>query len=415
MNDSKKTYAAILLGNVLEHYDSALFSLLSPVFAPLFFPEADPLTALILTYCMVPIGIIAKPLGSLFFGFIGDNKGRKEALVISLAGMAITTGLMGFIPVYEQVGRLSQLFLLLSRFLQAFFAAGETMGGAIFLLENSEEEKKDFISGLFGSSTIAGILLASGAVSLLFFLEFIDQGWRILYLFGFLTALSVLFLRTGVNVGTKDQIKKRGQKYAKFSWHPFLTIMLVSGFSYASYAVSLVLMNGFVPLIANVSLDEMMHVNTLLLFLDCLLLPIFGILAKRYSREKMMMLSSMAAFLIAIPLFSALEGATYMTAFIIRMIFIIMGVGFSAPYHSWAQNLVPYEERYMTLSFAYSLGSQIFGTPTVALSLWLFKTTGWVGSAAFYWMMLACGAMYCIACQKKSSLATHSRGLFKLF
>src|SRR5215208_4599886 len=91
---------SILLGNLFEHYDNALFSLLSPFLAPLFFPGQDPLTALILTYCIIPLGMIARPIGSLFFGYIGDTRGRKEALVLTLSGMAIVTTLMGFMPTY---------------------------------------------------------------------------------------------------------------------------------------------------------------------------------------------------------------------------------------------------------------------------------------------------------------------------
>src|SRR5262245_113042 len=93
---------SMLLGNLFEHYDTALFGLLSPFLAPLFFPGQDPLTALILTYCIIPLGMIARPIGSLIFGYIGDTRGRKEALVLSLMGMAIITTIMGFMPTYQQ-------------------------------------------------------------------------------------------------------------------------------------------------------------------------------------------------------------------------------------------------------------------------------------------------------------------------
>ena len=76
------------LGNLFEHYDTALFGFLSPFLAPLFFPDQDPVTALILTFAMIPLGMLARPIGSLAFGYIGDVYGRANALFISLIGMS---------------------------------------------------------------------------------------------------------------------------------------------------------------------------------------------------------------------------------------------------------------------------------------------------------------------------------------
>ena len=80
------------LGNLFEHYDTALLGFLSPFLAPLIFPEKDPMTALILTYAIIPLGMVARPLGSLVFGYIGDVYGRKHALFLTLAGMSLISG-----------------------------------------------------------------------------------------------------------------------------------------------------------------------------------------------------------------------------------------------------------------------------------------------------------------------------------
>ncbi len=123
---------SMLLGNLFEHYDTALFSLLSPFLASLFFPNQDPLTALILTYCIIPLGMIIRPLGSLVFGYIGDTLGRKEALVLSLFGMAIVTGAMGFLPTYHQVGFLAPILLSLGRIFQNFLLREKQWGSNLF-------------------------------------------------------------------------------------------------------------------------------------------------------------------------------------------------------------------------------------------------------------------------------------------
>lgn len=123
----------VCLGNLFEHYDTALFGFLSPFLAPLIFPKEEPITALILTYAIIPLGMLARPLGSLVFGFIGDVCGRKHALFLTLAGMSLVSGCIALSPTYAQAGIVAPIIFCLGRILQNFLAAGETMGGAIFL------------------------------------------------------------------------------------------------------------------------------------------------------------------------------------------------------------------------------------------------------------------------------------------
>ena len=397
---------SMMVGNLFEHYDNALFGLLSPFIAPLFFPEQDPLTALILTYCIIPLGMIARPIGSLVFGYIGDTRGRRKALVLTLSGMAIVTTLMGLMPTYQQAGLLAPFLLALGRLLQNFFAAGETIGGAIYLIENTPEPYKNIMSSLYSASTVAGILLASLGVSILCALDVIQDCWRLLYVFGCSTALCAVLLRMKIVwkspflTASPPSSFKSALKSCWNSRYAVITIAIASGFSYACYTVPLVMINGLVPLVSSISKMEMMHLNTLMLGVDFLLLPLFGILANRFSREKMMITSAALAGVAGCSLFWFLQGASHFTIVLIWLILIIIGVWFSAPFYSWTQNLVPHSYRYTTISFAYAIGTQLLGGPTAAISLWLFQKTNWIISAGCYWMFLGLLASYFIAKQK---------------
>lgn len=397
---------SVLLGNLFEHYDAALFSLLSPFLASLFFSDQEPVTALISTYCLIPLGMIARPLGSLVFGYIGDKHGRKEALMLSLLGMALITGTMGFLPTYHQVGILAPILLSISRLFQNFFSAGETMGGAIYLMENSSESQKNFVSSLYSASTIAGILLASGGISLLCAFNLLEGYWRMLYFSGCLTAIFATYFRSNtllksivMNFPANIPVKS----IFKSCWderRALVAIAITSGFSYASYTLSLVLLNGFAPLVSSVSQAEMMHLNTFLLGLDFLLLPCFGLLANRFSREKMMIMAGVLALISSSPLFYLLQGASLLTVILIRVFFVLIGVWFSAPLHAWLQSLLPTSQRYTLISLGYALGSQLLGSPSAAVSLWLFQKTGWSISVGWYWMSLGILASYCVANQR---------------
>ncbi len=63
----------VVIGNILYHFDRALFGLLTPFLAPLFFPQIDPIYALICMYAIAPLGVLVKPLGALIFGYWGDR------------------------------------------------------------------------------------------------------------------------------------------------------------------------------------------------------------------------------------------------------------------------------------------------------------------------------------------------------
>lgn len=392
MNKSKIQLWNTCFGNLFEHYDTALFGFLSPFLAPLIFPEHDSLTALILTYAIIPLGMLARPLGSLFFGYIGDTYGRNHTLFLTLLGMALVSGAIAFSPTYAQAGIFAPLIFCLGRALQNFFTAGETMGGAIYLLENSKEKHHDLLSSLYCCSTMGGHLLASLGVYLCSYHN-IESGWRYLYLGGSITAIFACtsrYAKPTVNLSKtlsppitalKDTLKSCRK--------PLLIIVLASGFAHATYSIALVLMNGFIPLVTSLTTTEVMKINTYMLIFDFCALPFFGWLATRMPREKLMLAASLAVIIFSIPLILLLQEASLAVVICIRAFLVIFGVSFFAPFHAWAQQLVPPQHRYLIISFGYALGSQLFGGPTAAFALWCYQQTGMVSSICWYWMALA--------------------------
>jgi MFS family permease len=280
------------------------------------------------------------------------------------------------------------------------------MGGAIFLLENSAEKRHDLLSGFYNASTIGGHLLASFGVYLLSHYAMIDPGWRLLYLFGCITALFGSMIRRQIHFPV-DSVKfsQTLSNLGRIFWtcrRPLLLIAISSGFASANYSIALVLMNGFIPLVSSFTKTEIMEINSYLLIFDFCALPFFGWLASKVSREKLMLSASLGVVLFAMPLFMLLEGASLMGIIGIRTCLVISGVAFFAPFHAWAQQLIPPAYRYAVISFGYALGSQVIGGPTAAISLWCFKKTEIVSSVSWYWMVLAIASSLAIAMTLKA-------------
>lgn len=389
------------LGNLFEHYDTALFGFLTPFLAPLIFPKHDPITALILTYAIIPLGMVARPIGSLVFGYIGDVYGRDYALFITLSGMSFVSGCIALSPTYLQVGLIAPILFFLGRILQNFLAAGETMGGAIFLLENSSEKRHDLLSSIYSASTMGGHLLASFGVFIIGHYNITCPGWRFLYLGGCITALFGCIIRRSYKpVHNPVKFSENFANLKGLFWkhkQPMILITICSGFARACYSIALIFMNGFIPLVSAITKTEIMKINTYLLILDFAALPFFGWLASKMNREKLMLSASMGVLLFSTPLLLSLKGASLLGVIGVRVVFVVFGVAFFAPFHAWTQQLIPSNCRYAVISLGYALGSQLLGSPTAALALWCYQKTGNVSSVCWYWMGLAFASSLSIA------------------
>ena len=158
----KRARIATCLANILDHFDTSLYGFLVPILAPLFFPKSDPVVALIQGYGIVIIGFITRPLGAWYFGKQADLVGPHAALITTIMGMTATTFCFTLLQPYEHWGVGGAIGLCLLRGIQNFFGAGETSIAGLYVLEGAETNQQHPITSLYLSSTMIGILLASG-------------------------------------------------------------------------------------------------------------------------------------------------------------------------------------------------------------------------------------------------------------
>src|SRR5688572_1881961 len=133
----KRLAMASIAGTALEYYDFAVYNLLAAlVFNKLFFPSADPLTGTVLAFATYFVGYASRPLGGILFGRLGDRRGRRHVLVMTLLIMGARTMLIGLLPTYEKIGVLAPLLLVVLRFVQGMALGGEWAGAVLLSVEH---------------------------------------------------------------------------------------------------------------------------------------------------------------------------------------------------------------------------------------------------------------------------------------
>lgn len=199
-SDLVKASVSGWLGTTLEFMDFQLYSLgAALVFHEVFFPEQSGAMALILAMGTYGAGYIARIVGAVIFGKMGDRVGRKKVLFITIALMGVCTTLIGALPTYRQVGILAPILLVLLRIIQGLGAGAEISGASTMLAEYAPRGKKGVIASLVAMGTNCGTLSATAIWAAMFFFftndEVIAWAWRIPFIASFIVMGFAIWLR----------------------------------------------------------------------------------------------------------------------------------------------------------------------------------------------------------------------------
>ena len=179
----KKVVISACFGTFLEWYDFLTFASLATYFSVLFFPDTDPVAALMASRGAFGIGMIVRPLGAALFGSLGDRHGRRTIFLATIVLMGVSTVCVGLLPTYQQVGLLAPALLLFLRILQGLSVGGEVGGAAVYLTEHAPAEKRGLYTSVLQLMGPLGMLASTLQIVVLqHFLsdaDFKSWGWRI--------------------------------------------------------------------------------------------------------------------------------------------------------------------------------------------------------------------------------------------
>jgi MFS family permease len=195
-----KAFAASLSGTSLEWYDFAVYSSAAAlVFGDLFFPTSDPLTGTLQAFATYAVGYVARPLGGIVFGRLGDVIGRKRVLVATLLLIGVATFFIGLLPTHAQAGAIAPALLVLLRFAQGVGVGGEWGGAVLLSSEFSQAGQRGFWASAAQVGPPLGTLMANGVLAVLAGAlsesAFLSWGWRVAFLLSAVLVAFGLFIR----------------------------------------------------------------------------------------------------------------------------------------------------------------------------------------------------------------------------
>ena len=413
----RKVAFTSLAGTSIEWYDFFLYGAAAGlVFPKLFFGEASPTTALILSFLTFAAGFIARPVGGIIFGHFGDLIGRKKTLVIALMLMGISSTLIGLLPTYATLGIAAPILLTLLRFAQGIAIGGQWGGAMLLVTESAPKEKRGYYGAFAQAGAPIGVILANLAfiaVGLITDEEsFLAWGWRIPFLASFILIIISLYIQLRLEdteafkeletlkeqVPSQDKVIKSSPILEAMRRYP-KRISLAAG-AFLSVQVTFYILIAFL-LAYGVETTDLDRDDLLMAVLigSAIMVPTqfyFSAYSDRNGRKGVFMAGAALTALWAFAIFPLMASGS----FILAVLAIAIGLTFLGmmygPQAAFFAELFTTEVRYSGASLGYQLGAIIGGSfaPIIATLLWKNYDIFWVSVYIAFASLLSLISVY---------------------
>ncbi|EPT4466728.1 MFS transporter [Klebsiella aerogenes] len=383
----RKLIIGSFLGNSLEWYDFFLYGTAAAlVFGPLFFPASnDPLLGSFLAFSGFAIGFIARPLGGVIFGHLGDRYSRKMTLIITLTLMGASTFLIGLLPTYAHIGVLAPIALITLRFVQGVASGGEWGGGVLMLSENAPESQKGYYTAWSQVGVCGGFVLSSLAFYLVQLLpqeEVMSWAWRIPFLLSLFIFLVGVYIRRNIQenaefVARKAENDSKNEAHhlpvlSAFKNHP-RAILQAIGLRLAENGAVYIFFTFSVVYCKHIGIDtrDLIAAVTIAMTVEIATILGWGWLSDRIGRKRLYYIGVIGMALVAFPFFWLLNMHTFPAMLLAMLLALPLCHGaMIAAQPCLMVDLFPVEVRYTGLALGHDIGAVISGgiSPMLAVA-----------------------------------------------
>ncbi|MGM7776336.1 MFS transporter [Arthrobacter sp. KNU-44] len=405
----KKALGGTIVGNTMEWYDVGVFGYLITTMGPVFLPEADKSVQTLFLLGTFAATFVARPLGGVIFGWLGDKVGRQKVLATTLLLMAASTFAVGLLPGYAQIGIWAAVLLVLLKLVQGFSTGGEYAGATTFVSEYAPDKRRGFFASFLDMGSYIGFALGAALVSILQLTigqsAMEDWGWRLPFLLAGPLGVIAVYFRSKIEESPQFQATLDAQEalaadaaagdaavakgpigIVKAYWRQIILAMILAaaantvGYMLTSYMPTyLTESKGYDPVHGT-----LLTIPVLVIMAVCI--PLTGKLSDRIGRRPVLWIGAISTVVFAVPAF-LLIGIGDIWSTLAGLALIAFPVTFYvANLASALPALFPTSSRYGGMGIAYNFSVAIFGGTTPFIVAALIQGTGNDMMPAYYLM-----------------------------
>ncbi|HZU51344.1 MAG TPA: MFS transporter [Sphingomicrobium sp.] len=363
---------------IVEWYDFTLYLYFATVLARVFYGSS--LGSRLVTLGGFAIAYLMRPLGAIFFSHIGDRRGRRNMLLISVALMTAAMLTTALLPTRAQVGPLAGWLLFAVRCVMGFSVGGEYTGVVAYLLEGSADRRRGLItSSASAASELGGLLavaISAATVTLTSESDLASWGWRIPFLIGAALAGSVWIARSKMQESPQFRISEKRRSIRKLpvadavaDHRPAIVrAFSISALGSITYYVGITYVPMFLTSAGGMSERSSLWLSTAAAIAVILVTPLTGGLSDRFGRKPILIGLSVASAALPMTLFSLMAGNGPIAAFEGAIILALLAGAVSAVGAVATAEQFPSEVRVSGLALGATMATALFGglTPFVA-------------------------------------------------
>lgn len=389
---TRAALVATVLGNALEFYDFMTYAFFSLFIGRAFFPTNSELASLLLSVATFGIGFLTRPLGGVWIGSYADRAGRKPALLLTLALMAVGTLAIVVTPSYASIGLAAPIILVLARLVQGLALGGEVGPASAVLVEAAPPGRRALYVSLQSASQGAANASA-GLVGILTSLVFgADQlaswAWRLPFAVGLLIVPIGLYLRRALPETLEAPTDRRAMHIVGEVWREHrrsLVLVVLVGMCLTIGTYVGAYMTTYAQTTLGLSARSGLLVPIVTGALGFPAAMWSGNLCDRFGRRRVLIVSRVGVILLSYPAFVFVtHERTTLALVLVVAVQTIVGTPSTIAGITVMTEIFPKHLRAAGMSLAYSIVVTVFGSTTQFVVAWLIGVTRDPLSPSYY-------------------------------